>query len=160
MIGVCPVRWSIERGFHTMATTLHAELNTRGAPGAAMFALAVGYCAYNVFSTLGAARRSAHSSETLDQGLSKDAVVTELKAMAGVLGVLVPDELSVSYRRNPFDELGAELVTLARRFSLDNGSRKAPMPKKSPNPTRRTRFRGNPHISTKTVLDGREQDDE
>jgi hypothetical protein len=153
-------RWSIERCFHTMATTLHAELNTLGAPGAAMFALAVGYCAYNVFSTLGAALRSAHGSETIDQGLSKHAVVTELKAMAGGLGVLVPDDLWVSYRRKPLEELGAELVTLARRFSLDNGYRKAPTPKKPPNRTPRTRFKGKPHISTKSVLDGRERDDE
>ncbi len=79
--------------------------------------------------------------------------------MAGGLGVLVPDDLWVSYRRKPLEELGAELVTLARRFSLDNGYRKAPTPKKPPNRTPRTR-KGKPHISTKRVLDGRERDDE
>jgi hypothetical protein len=52
----------------------------------------VGYCAYNVFSTLGAALRSAHGSETIDRGLSKHAVVFELKAMGGGLGVMVPEE--------------------------------------------------------------------
>lgn len=159
VMSVYASRWSIERCFHTMATTLNAEINTLGAPGAAMFALSVGFCAYNVFSTLSAALRAAHGSETIDQGLSKYAVVTELRSMSGGLNVLMPDTVWSSYRRKPFADIGAELVTLARRFSLDNGYRKAKKPNRPPNRTPRTRFKGKPHISTKRVLEGTETDD-
>lgn len=144
-------RWTIEGCFLDMATALNAEINALGYPPAALFGLAVGFCAYNVLATLRAAVRSAQGA-AVEQELSAFAVIDEARAGWHGLTVLIAAELWARYHDMPVAELAAELRALGRRLSLDDGYRKAKRGPKKPRTTR-TRFRRKPHIATQRLLD-------
>lgn len=145
-------RWTIEGCFLQMATALNAEINALGHPPAALFGLAVGFCAYNVLSTVRAALRAAHGAAAIDDGLSTFAVVEEARGAWRGLTVLIAAELWARYHAMPVAELATELRVLARRLSLDDGYRKSKRGPKKP-PPKRTRFKGHPHVATQRLLD-------
>ncbi len=145
-------RWTIEGCFLEMAKALNAEINTLGYPPAALFALAVGFCSYNVLSTMRAALRAEHGAEIIDEGLSTFAVVEEAQGAWRGLDVLLAAALWARYHRMPLKKLANELRAIARQFSLDRGFRKAKRGAKKP-PPKRTRFKGKPHVATQRLLD-------
>lgn len=145
-------RWTIEGCFLQMATALNAEINALGYPPAALFGLAVGFCAYNVLSTVRAALRAAHGAATIDEGLSTFALVEEARGAWRGLTVMIAAELWARYHGMPAADLADELRSLARRFSLDDGFRKAKRGPKKP-PPKRTRFKDHPHVATQRLLD-------
>jgi len=151
-------RWSIEGCFLTMAKSLNAEINTLGYPPAALFALAIGFCAFNVLSTVQAALRAEHGHATIDEGLSVFALVEEARVAWQGLNIVLPQDLWAPYRRAPTAEIALELRTLARAFSLDNGYRKSRPRAKKKKPPAKTRFKHKRHIATQRLLDESVQD--
>jgi hypothetical protein len=145
-------RWTIEGCFLEMATALNAEINALGYPPAALFGLAIGFCSYNVLSTLRAALRAAHGAAPIDAGLSTFAVVEEARGAWRGLTILIAAEIWARYHTMPAGELATELRALARRLSLDDGYRKSKRGPKKPR-TPRTRFKRKPHVATQRLLD-------
>lgn len=147
-------RWTIEGCFLDMAKALNAEINALGYPPAALFGLAVGFCAYNVLATLRAAVRSAQGA-AVEAELSAFAVIEEARSGWHGLTVLIAAELWARYHAMPVAELATELRGLGRRLSLDDGYRRAKRGPKKPR-TPRTRFRRTPHVATQRLLDEKE----
>lgn len=145
-------RWTIEGCFLQMATALHAEVDTLGYPPAALFALAVGFCAFNVLSTLEASVGAAQG-EAVEAQLSTFALVEEARGAWHGLTVLIAAELWARYHEMPVVALAQELRELGKRLSLDDGYRKSKRGPKKP-PTPRTRFKGEPHVATYRILNG------
>lgn len=143
-------RWTIEGCFRDMATALHAEIKPLGYPPAALFGLAIGFCAYNVLATLRGAVRAAQGP-AVEEELSAFALVEEARGAWRGLSVLIAADLWARYHRMPVPEFAAELRALGRRLSLDDGYRRSKRgPKKPPMP--RTRYKDKPHIATHRLL--------
>src|ERR687884_259163 len=63
-------RWSIERAFFELTTTLTCEINTLGYPKAALFTFCLALLAYNAVSLIKAALRSAHGRQQVNEEVS------------------------------------------------------------------------------------------
>ncbi|MFM7298345.1 MAG: transposase [Planctomycetota bacterium] len=145
------VRWRIEVAFNRLAMWLNAELAPLGYPKAALFGFCVGLLAYNLVATLLGALRAAHGAEKIDADVSGYLIVQDVRMNEPGLDVILDAaEWTARYRRRTVAEVASELLMLARRVDL----RRIPKAKTRPkNPAKpRTRFKGQPHVSTARLL--------
>jgi hypothetical protein len=149
-------RWQIETAFLRLATLLRSEIAPLAYPRAALFGFAVALVAYMVLAVVQAALR-AEQGPTLDEQLSVHAVVEEVSKTHRGMMMMVPTETWEAYRRLEGRRLAAILVMLASQVDMVPLKKARRGPKKPPTP--RTRFTNRPHVSTRRVLDGTQQDD-
>lgn len=149
-------RWQIETAFLRLATLLRSEIAPLAYPRAALFGFAVALVAYMTLAVVQGALRAREGAD-LDAFLSVHAVAEEIRTKQPGIAALVPAAAWAPYRRLAAPALAALLVALVAEVDLF-ALQKA-RPKKRTPPTPRTRFTNRPHVSTKRVLDGTQQDD-
>ena len=142
-------RWSIEKLFWEVTTTLTCEIRTLCYPKAALFVFSLALVAANAVAIIKAALRAAHGEEAAD-GLSGYYLALEVRQVhPGLLIAIPPEEWS------PIAAMEAKafarwLKVIAGRVDLAR-YRKTPRGPKKP-PPKKSRYRNGGHVSTHKLL--------
>jgi hypothetical protein len=142
-------RWSIEKLFWEVTTTLTCEVRTLCYPKAALFVFCLALVAANAVAVIKAALRAAHGAQAADE-LSGYYLALEIRQIhPGLVIAVPPDEWSriaaltaMAFARWLKDIAGQ--VDLTRYRKTPRGPKK-PAPKKS-------RYRNGGHVSTHKLL--------
>lgn len=146
-------RWQIETAFSELALWLNAELTPLGYPRAALLGFSVGLCAYNVMSVVLGALRAVHGDAVVSEEVSGYYIAEQARADGGGLDVLLSAQDWAAVRAMEIALVAKELLQIARRISL-RAVQKAKRGAKKPTPPR-TKFKNQPHVSTKKLLDAK-----
>lgn len=144
-------RWSIEKLFWEVSTTLTCEVRTLCYPKAALFVFCLALTAANAVAVIKAALRAANGAEAADE-LSGYYLALEVRQVhPGMMIAIPPGEWS------PIAALTAKafarwLKDIAGRVDLAR-YRKTPRGPKKP-PPRKSRYRNGGHVSTHKLLTG------
>ena len=136
---------------------LNAEIAPLGYPRAALLGFCVGLMAYHAVSTLLGALRATHGEEVVATQVSGYYIAEYGREAVGVIDDLVEVEEWKSWRKMPLPEAAAFLKATAARIDLRKLLKHPRGPKKPVPP--RTRFKGEPHMSTWKMLNGHEERD-
>jgi len=145
-------RWTIESAFADLARWLDAEIAPLGYPRAALLGFSVGLMAYNAISTLLGAMRATHGEAVVRDQVSGYYLAQFGREAVGHVDDMVEDPGWATWRTMPLALAAALLKEIAARIDLKM-VRKAKRGPKKPVPPR-TRFKNEPHVSTKKLLDG------
>jgi len=149
--GMYRQRWSIEKLFWEVSTTLTCEVRTLCYPKAALFVFCLALTAANAVAVIKAALRAANGAEAADE-LSGYYLALEVRQVhPGMMTAIPPGEWS------PIAALTAKafarwLKDIAGRVDLAR-YRKTPRGPKKP-PPRKSRYRNGGHVSTHKLLTG------
>jgi hypothetical protein len=144
-------RWSIEGVFQQLEKLFQSEVQSLGYPKAALFAFCVAMCAFNLYSTVKAALRSAHGREKVEQDLSNFAVVQEVQVRWEGVQIVLQELPWDNWQSTSLQSFVHELLRVARLFRFD-AYLKA---KRGPKKPRHTFSTHSPHVSTQRLLDDR-----
>lgn len=144
-------RWTIETAFQHLAVALKSEVRTLGYPDAALFGFCTAVTLYNVLSTLRTALRVAHRLDENDRTVSMQNVAEEIAGVYRGLAIAVSDETWNSFASLSPQELGSELLRLAKKVAIRCYLARPARPKRPP-PKRSSGGRGN-HVSVQRLLD-------
>jgi hypothetical protein len=149
--GLYRQRWSIEKLFFEVSTTLTCEIRTLCYPKAALFVFCLALMAANAVAVIKAALRAAHGTEAADE-LSGYYLALEVRQVHPGLMIAIPPE-----NWSPIAALTAKafafwLKDVAAGVDLA-GYRKTPRGPKKP-PPRKSRYRNGGHVSTHKLLTG------
>jgi IS4 transposase len=142
-------RWSIEKLFWEVTTTLTCEIRTLCYPKAALFVFCLALVAANAVAVIKAALRAAHGAEAADE-LSGYYLALEIRQIhPGLVIAVPPDEWSriAALTAKTFADW---LKDIARRVDLAR-YRKTPRGPKKP-PPKKSRYRNGGHVSTHKLL--------
>lgn len=151
-------RWTIESGFGDLARWLDAELAPLGYPKAALLGFSVGLLAYNVVSTVLGALRATHGEAFVREQVSGYYIAQfGREAVGGVVDATIEEEDWRAWRDLDVPAAAALLKATAARIdpALIKKSKRATKTKVP----KRTRYKNEPHVSTKKILDGTSKDD-
>jgi hypothetical protein len=149
-------RWTIERAFNELVSTLHNEIDTLGYPPAALFGFCVGLVLYNVMSLVKAALRVVHGREKIATDVSSyylaEDVSSTWRGMMIAIGEPNWAEAFGDLRPKPLADL---LVTLAGKVDLLRFQKHPRGPKKDP--PKRSSGKRQKHVATARLLAQRKQ---
>jgi IS4 transposase len=145
-------RWSIEKAFQDLATTLRSEINTLGYPKAALLGFCLALVTFNLLSTLKGALRSSH--KRTGRSLSTYYLADEIAMTWRGMDVAIPAE----YWRRHFasktlPQLAKLLRWLAKHTTIEPFFTHPWTPKR-PQPKRASGYRGR-HVATYRLLQQR-----
>lgn len=146
-------RWTIEVGFQKLATVLESEIDTLAYPKAALFGFAVGVAAYNVFSVVQAALRSAHGRERVQAEVSTYALAEELSAVRAGLTIAIPETTWLQIATQTATEFAAWLKDIAQQVNLEHYKKHPRGPKVKKKKPRYNKRK--PHVATARELKSR-----
>jgi hypothetical protein len=146
-------RWTIERLFLEVATTLNCELKTLCYPKAALFAFCLGLLAANAVAVLKAALRAAHGEQTVQEKLSGYYLALEIRQTWDGMLIAIPPAQWEVFRHLSDEEMAAALKALASRARLARYAKHPRGPKKKP--PRRSRYQNGAHVATAKLLAAR-----
>jgi Transposase DDE domain len=146
-------RWSIEVGFHKLATVLESEIDTLAYPKAALFGFAVGVAAYNVLSVVQAALRSEHGRERVQEEVSTYYLGEELAVVSEGMKIAIPSTTWAQIAALSVSEFSRWLREVARKVDLGRYKKHRRGPKKKQNKPRYDPK--NPHVATIRELKSR-----
>jgi hypothetical protein len=147
-------RWSIERLFNVLTTTLSCEQTSLGYPKAALFSFCVTLVAYNVLATVKAALRSVHGSDKVEEEVSLPLVTEHVRRNYEGMMVGLPPEGWLRFRGLSAVEMAGCLrhwaagVCLSKVRKAKSKPRKKAKAKPAHDPSR-------PHVSTARLLAAR-----
>ena len=145
-------RWTIETAFAQLEKWLQSEIAPLGYPRAALLGFSVAVMAYNAISTLLGAMRATHGEAVVRDQVSGYYIAEYGRdAVGGIDAVTEPADWS-PWQTMSVAAAASLLKAIAARIDLGL-VRKHPRGPKKPVPPR-TRFKGEPHVSTKKLLDG------
>ena len=153
---VCIVpRWSIEKAFQDLATTLRSEINTLGYPKAALLGFCLALITFNLLSTLKGALRSAH--KLTGRSLSTYYLADEIAMTWRGMDVAIPARIGGEHFarkhcrswRSCF--VGSPSIQPSNRFSRTHGPQ-------APQTKRESGYRGR-HVATSRLLQQRPSHD-
>ena len=142
-------RWTVEKVFGAMDLCFNGEITSLAQPRAALFALSVACCAFNVLSTLKASIRSAHGTQAAEE-LSEFAVTTDVASWWNGARLVLAAALVGRWNDATVQDVAAELLRLATAFNL-RWFRKAKRGPKKPKPKLK-HDPEKPHVSTHRLL--------
>ncbi len=142
-------RWSIEKLFWEVSTTLTCEVRTLCYPKAALFVFCLALMAANAVAVLKAALRAAHGAEAADE-LSGYYLALEVRQVHAGLMIAVPVEDWSPIAALPVTAFAQWLQGIATRVDLTR-YRKTPRGPKKPS-SRKWRNRNSGHVSTHKLL--------
>lgn len=144
-------RWTIESAFSDLARWLQSEIAPLGYPRAALLGFSVSVMAYNAMTTLLGALRATHGEAVVQEQVSGYYIAQYGRDAVGAIDDLVEPEDWRPWQSMPLYQAAALLKAIAARIDLRR-LLKHPRKTKTPVPPR-TRFKGEPHVSTKKLLD-------
>ncbi len=143
-------RWGIETAFYKLEGYFESEINTLAYPKAALFGFCVALVAFNMYSIIMAALRTAHPEVNINQEFSWYYVSEEVSSVhAGMMAVTEESDFDV-FRSSSIEEFGMILLLLASKVKLSKFKKSKRGSKKIRPP--RTEFKGQPHVSTAKLL--------
>jgi hypothetical protein len=142
-------RWSIEKLFWEVTTTLTCEIRTLCYPKAALFVFCLALVAANAVAVIKAALRAAHGVEAADE-LSGYYLALEVRQVYPGLLIAVPPEDWSRIAVLGVKAFASWLKTVASHADLAR-YRKTPRGPKKP-PPRKSRYRNGGHVSTHNLL--------
>lgn len=143
-------RWGIETAFQKLESHLNSEIETLGYPQAALFAFCLALVVFNLYAVVMAALRAAHPTQTIDETVSEYYLAGEIATTMTGLGIAVPEQEWSALAQASAPQFAAWLLALASHVDLRKLRKTTRGPKKPPTP--RTRFKGQPHVSTAKLL--------
>ena len=143
-------RWGIETAFQKLECHLNSEIETLGYPQAALFAFCLALVAFNLYAVVMAALRAAHPTQAIDESVSEYYLAGEIATTMTGLSIAVPEQEWASLAQVGAEQFAAWLLDLASHVDLRKLRKTTRGPKKPPIP--RTRFKGQPHVSTAKLL--------
>ena len=144
-------RWSIEKLFFEVSTTLTCEVRTLCYPKAALFVFCLALMAANAVAVIKAAVQAAHGSEAADE-LSGYYLALEVRQVYAGLMIAIPAEDWSPIAALPVKAFACWLKDIAARMDLPR-YRKTPRGPKKPS-SRKWRNRNCGHVSTHKRLTG------
>jgi IS4 transposase len=148
------LRWTVEGAFHELEAALEGELATLAYPKAALFAFALALVAYNVLSTVKAALRAEHGTETIQHRVSGYYLADEVAGTwRGMMMILPPEFWQERFAQQTPRQLAAFLRQAARRVDLEVFRKHPRGPKKKPPAKMNKKYRK--HASTARILQQR-----
>ena len=145
-------RWTIEGMFQRLEATLHSEVQSLGAPRAALLAFTVAVVAYNVLSLLQRAVTVAHPPEKSGVELSFYYVANELRGHYAGMMIALPSESWRSYSDVSPAQFARKLKGLARRVDPRRLRKHPREHKPKPGPGYAPASVARRHVSTARVL--------
>lgn len=142
-------RWSIEKLFWEVTTTLTCEVRTLCYPKAALFVFCLALMAANAVAVIKAALRAAHSEEAADE-LSGYYLALEVRQVHPGLVIAVPPDEWSRIAAMTAQSFARWLKDIAGRVDLAR-YRKTPRGPKKPTP-KKSRYRNGGHVSTHKLL--------
>jgi IS4 transposase len=143
-------RWGIETAFQKLERHLNSEIETLGYPQAALFAFCLALVAFNLYAVVMAALRTAHPTQAIDETVSEYYLAGEIATtMTGLTIAVSEQEWALLAQASP-QRFAAWLLDLASHVDLRKLRKTTRGPKKPPTP--RTRYKGQPHVSTAKLL--------
>lgn len=146
-------RWTVETAFQHLAVALKSEVRTLGYPDAALFGFCTAATLYNVLSAMRAAMRVAHRLDEKERTVSMQNLAEEIAGVSRGLSIAVPVERWSLFAALSPEELGRELLSLARKVDVRCYLARPARPKRPP-PKRVSGGRGK-HVSVQRLLDKR-----
>jgi IS4 transposase len=143
-------RWGIETAFQKLERHLNSEIETLGYPHAALFAFCLALVAFNLYAVVMAALRAAHPTQAIDETVSEYYLAGEIATTMTGLSIAVPEQEWALLAHASPERFAAWLLALAKHVDLRKLLKTTRGPKKPPTP--RTRFKGQPHVSTAKLL--------
>jgi hypothetical protein len=142
-------RWSIEKLFFEVTTTLTCEVRTLCYPKAALFVFCLALMAANAVAVIKAALRAVHGTEAADE-VSGYYLALEVRQVHPGLVIAIPPEDWSPIAALPANALAHLLKDIAARVDLAR-YRKTPRGPKKP-PPKKSRYRNGGHVSTHKLL--------
>jgi hypothetical protein len=147
-------RWGIETAFQRLEKHFNSEINTLGYPKAALFGFCLALVAFNLYAVVRAAVRATHPDPAIDDEISDYYIAEEIAATYTGMVIIVPDEEWGPFRTGSLQDVKNALIDLALRMDLRKFKKNKRGPKKPSNP--KTKFKGQPHVSTARLLAGQD----
>jgi IS4 transposase len=145
-------RWSIEKLFWEVTTTLSCEIQTLCYPKAALFVFCLALVAANAVAVIKAALRAAHGEEKADE-LSGYYLALEVKQVHAGMMIAVPPACWDHFAALTPPAFAGQLKKIASRADLARYEKSTRGPKKPP--PKKDAYRNGGHVSThKLLMDG------
>jgi len=142
-------RWSIEKLFWEVTTTLTCEVRTLCYPKAALFVFCLALAAANAVAVIKAALRAAHGVAAADEVSGYYLALEVRRVQAGLL-IAVPEEEWSALADLSAQAFARWLRTVAARVDLERYRKTRRGPKKPP--PKKSRYRNGGHVSTHKLL--------
>lgn len=142
-------RWSIEKLFWEVTTTLTCEVRTLCYPKAALFVFCLALVAANAVAVIKAALRAAHGGEAADE-LSGYYLALEVRQIHPGLMIAVPSDEWARIAALTAKAFARWLTTVASHADLARYQKTPRGPKKPP--PQKSRYRNGRHVSTHKLL--------
>jgi len=139
-----------QTAFQKLERHLNSEIETLGYPQAALFAFCLALVAFNLYAVVMAALRAAHPTQAIDNTVSEYYLAGEIATTMTGLTIAVPEDQWAALAHMPPETFVIWLLDLAKQVDLRKLLKTTRGPKKPPTP--RTRFKGQPHVSTAKLL--------
>lgn len=143
-------RWTIERVFFDVERAFQAEGSTLGYPPAALFALCLGFLAYNAVALVLAAVGREHGRKTVRDEVSMYYLSLEIRQTWDGMQVAIPARHWRPFATQSDEEFAATLRELAKRMNLTRYQKHARGPKKKP--PDKAKYKNGGHVSTAKLL--------
>src|SRR5262245_18446157 len=143
-------RWSIERAFCEITTTLACEINTLGYPKAALFTFCLALLAYNAVSLIKAALRRAHGRQQVHEAVSGYYLSLEISRTYDGMLIAIPAPHWALFRELSDKEFANAVRELAASVNLSRYQKHPRGPKKKP--PERAAYQNGKHVSTAKLL--------
>ena len=144
-------RWKVETALQKLEAYLNSEINTLAYPKAALFGYCLALIGFNMYAIIMAALRATHQDVNVNETVSEYYVAQDIAANTGGMLIIVDQEFWAAIAQLNTIQL-AELLLYAASFVDLKRYRKSKRGTKKP-PLEKTKFVGDPHVSTKKLLD-------
>lgn len=148
------MRWKIETAFGHMTMALNCEVKPLCYPKAALFCFASALMAYNAFAVMKGAVAAEHGRVESEM-LSHYYVALEIAESTDGLLVMLPEVRWAEMDAASSKDFATELRDIASGIDLSRYRKSVRGPKKPP--PKRTNKRNSVHVSTKRILDNRNE---
>lgn len=145
-------RWTIEKVFHEITTTLQCEICTLGYPKAALFAFCLALVAFNAVSILKASLRAVHGETTVNETVSAYYLNLEIRGTYDGMMIAIPEEHWEIFRPLSVPDLVGVLKEIASHLELSRYRKHSRGPKKPP--PKKAAYANGGHVSTYRLLSG------
>lgn len=143
-------RWTIERVFFDIERAFQAEVSTLGYPPAALFALCLGFLAYNAVALVLAAVGREHGRQTVRDEVSMYYLSLEIRQTWDGMQVAIPARHWRTFATQSDEDFAATLRELAGRMQLARYQKHSRGPKKKP--PDKIKYKNGGHVSTAKLL--------
>lgn len=143
-------RWTIERVFFDVQRAFDAEISTLGYPPAALFALCLGFLAYNAVALVLAAVGREHGRKKVRDEVSMYYLSLEIRQTWDGMQVAIPAKHWRVFAAQSDEAFVETLRQLAAKMKLARYRKHARGPKKPP--PKKTKYKNGGHVSTAKLL--------